>query len=198
MFVKSILSDRPLPHPKRWVSIHSKRAQEAMAKDIVGYSDQEKLGACQSFVLLGSVPQAAKVTGISESLLRKWKTEKWWKDLEAELRQTETLVLTSKLKNQVEKAMALVEDRLENGDYFYHPKTGEFVRKPVALKDAHQVVKDFIDRRHKLITHEENKMQQQDIHAHLALLAKAFEEFAIKDTKQNKKDLPPAEEIIDV
>jgi hypothetical protein len=134
----------------------------------------------------------SKAVAVPRETLKAWKNTSWWRDLEQEVRSTETLVLASNLKKQVDKAMSLVADRLENGDYLYNPKTGEMVRKPVSLKDAHKVVTDFIDRRHKLTSHEENKILQKDIKDHLQDLAKTFEQFAVSTSKK------PTVEVTDV
>src|SRR5690606_36127026 len=61
---------------------------------------------------------------------------------EKEMRVSEQIQLPARLKRIAEKSMAVVEDRLENGDWQYNPKTGQLFRKPVSLKDAHRVTMD--------------------------------------------------------
>ena len=152
------------------------------------YSDTQKIEAVQMYVLTGDLPLVAKTLGILPRSLQMWKHTEWWKELEKELRQQENMILTAHLKRQVDKAMQVVQDRLENGDYIYDNKTGQMIRKPVPLKDAHKVVTDFIDRRHKLITVEEHKANEDSVKKRLADLAKNFEEFAL-----SAKTKPPVQ-----
>ena len=181
-----MFTDKPTPRKPK--SKFSKSL--SMIREIE--SDQKKLDAVQSYVILGDLSLTSKAVAVPRETLKAWKNTSWWRDLEQEVRSTETLVLASNLKKQVDKAMSLVADRLENGDYLYNPKTGEMVRKPVSLKDAHKVVTDFIDRRHKLTSHEENKILQKDIKDHLQDLAKTFEQFAVSTSKK------PVVEVTDV
>lgn len=173
-----MLSDKPFG--QLWPARTKRKKQH----EIGYYSDQQKLEAVQLYVVHGNLSLAARMLGIEPRAMRRWKTQEWWKEIESELRAQETILLTSNLKKQVDKAMEVVQDRLENGDFIYDSKTGELRRKPVALKDAHKVVTDFIDRRHKLITTEEAKVQQEDIKKRLANLAKTFEEFAHKQEEK--------------
>lgn len=157
------------------------------------YGDQQKIDAVQTYILTGNLALTGRTLGIHDRTLKLWKTSQWWKELEKELRSQETMILAASLKKQVEKALDVVNDRLEHGNYLYNPKTGEMVRKPVDLKEAHKVVTDFIDRRHKLITTEEHQAQQHDIKKKLADLAKSFEEFATKSS-----DAKPTINVTDV
>jgi transposase-like protein len=157
------------------------------------YGDQQKIDAVQTYILTGNLALTGRTLGIHDRTLKLWKTTEWWKELEKELRSQETMILAASLKKQVEKALTVVNDRLDNGNYVYNAKTGEMVRKPVDLKEAHKVVTDFIDRRHKLITTEEHQVQQNDIKKKLADLAKSFEEFATKSS-----DAKPMINVTDV
>lgn len=173
-----MLSDKPLAQAQRPVTKRKKKGEIGL------YADQQKIEAVQMYVLHGNIRLVSRILGIEDRTLRYWKTTEWWKEVESELRAQENIQLTSNLKKQVDKAMELVQDRLENGDWIYDPRTGEMRRKPVPLRDAHKVVTDFIDRRHKLITTEEAKVQADDIKKRLANLAKTFEEFAHKQEEK--------------
>ena len=106
------------------------------------WSDEQKIELCKLYMLMGNLKAAAASLSIPEVTARYWKAQEWWKQLEKEMRVSEQIQLSARLKRIAEKSMAVVEDRLENGDWQYNPKTGQLFRKPVSLKDAHRVTMD--------------------------------------------------------
>jgi len=107
------------------------------------WSDEQKMELCKLYLITGNLKQAAASLQIPEVTARYWKAKDWWKQLEAEMRVSEQIQLSARMKRLVEKSMAVVEDRLENGDWQYNSKTGQLFRKPVAMKDAHKVTMDM-------------------------------------------------------
>ena len=67
-------------------------------------------------------------------------------------------------------------NRLENGEIVLNNKTGELIRKPVAMKDAAKVATDFMTRQQVLRKDETEKPQvsQQSVTDQLAALAMEF------------------------
>jgi len=118
------------------------------------WSDGQKLEAVQTYLMLGSVRMTSAALKIPEITLKVWRATAWWKDLEAELKIQDELQLSTRLKKIAEKSFAVVEDRLENGNFIFDQKTGKIRRIPVSLKDAHKVAvdsvvqKDMIGKRH--------------------------------------------------
>lgn len=107
------------------------------------YADEQKIELCKLYLLTGNLKASAASLRIPEVTARYWKSQEWWKQLEAEMRVSEQIQLSARLKRVVEKSMAVVEDRLENGDWQYNSRTGQLFRKPVAMKDAHRVTMDM-------------------------------------------------------
>lgn len=153
-----------------------KRSLDAVGKH---WSDSQKIEAVTTWLMLGNAAQSARVLGVPLITFRYWKASQWWRELESELRLSEKLVLSTRLKNIVETALGQVEDRLANGEAFLQ-KDGSIGRKPVALRDANRVLTDLMDRREKLVTTEEIKMQEEGVKEKLEKLARQFEDFAQK------------------
>ena len=163
--------------------------QKRRAKDRY-WSDEQKIDAVKTFVLLnGNANQAAIVCGIPQQTLQKWTKMQWWKDLLDEFKAEDNLNISMRLQKVLSKSLALMEDRLENGDVFYDQKQGKAVRKDVSLRDAQAVMRDsFIIKEQ--IEKPQVVLDSQSISDKLTELANKFAELA-----SNKK---PSVTVTDV
>lgn len=157
-------------------------------KDENGYwTDAKKMEAVKTYLLIGNVAMTARMLDIPDVTLRSWRREDWWKDAVNEIRHTGKVELTGKLKKIVEASVAVIEDRIVNGDFVFDQKTGEVVRKPVNLKDAHKVAVDMVDRQGILEKEADGKTDAGDaksIAASIEKLAEVFSQFAEKTVKK--------------
>ena len=138
------------------------------------WSDGQKLEAVQTYLMLGSVRTTAAVLNIPEITVKVWRTKSWWKDLEAELKLQDKLQLGTRLKKIAERSLEVVEDPLQNGNYIFDQKTGELVRVPVNLKDAHKVGVDSMNQREILERGQADNLNEGQIDNKLAELATKF------------------------
>lgn len=144
------------------------------------HSDKKKLEAVQLYLMLGSILKVSQQLNIPEQTLWYWKRSEWWHKLETTIREEEAIVLSSKMKRLVDKSLEHITDRLDKGDWIYDQKTGQLKRKPVTLRDVHNVAKDLIDRTQKLEQQGNFTVTQENIAEKLEKLAQSFEEFATK------------------
>jgi len=123
-----------------------------MAKHILGewHSDNKKIEACTAYLVLGKAPLVEAVTGVPAGTIRRWKREPWWEDLVDQIQTEDDQELDGKIAKRLNKALDIIDDRLESGDFMYDPKTGEFRRKPVGLRDTWRVTKEMVDLRSNL------------------------------------------------
>jgi transposase-like protein len=158
---KKVPVRRPVDSQKRW-------------------GDKQKLEAVSTYVVLGgNATQTAIALQIPAETLRQWTKTTWWKDLYDEVKQEENIELSHKLQKIVARSLALVEDRLEKGDFFYDQKTGQVVRKEVSLRDAHEVMKSSFQMRESIEKPQAAEMEEGSISDKLSQLAKQFEQFAV-------------------
>lgn len=151
------------------------------AKTNKQWSDQQRTEAVKSYLLLGNLALTGRVLGIPEITLRQWKATSWWKDVTEEIKSQEKIELNSRLKKIVDASLTAVEDRLINGDYQYDQKTGEIVRKPVTLKDAHRVAVDMQNRQDVIEkTMKDDVKSDEAVENKLLSLAEKFAEMATK------------------
>lgn len=155
------------------------------------YSDDQKLEAAKLYLVTGNTTQTAAALGISLATLKAWKVSDWWKEIISELKSQSVLQLSSKLRVIALKALSQVEDRIENGDYFWNNETQSLERIPVKARDLHRITIDMVTKSVQLEDTplaEENQKQMSD---KLAALQASFEKFA-----NNKKQITVTDVIL--
>jgi transposase-like protein len=150
------------------------------------WSEEKKHEAVQSYLLLGNLALVARMMNIPEVTLRHWKAQPWWKELTHEFQSQERVQLSAKLKKIVEASLSVVEDRLLNGDYQFDQKSGEVVRKPVNMRDAHRVAVDLSDRQQILERSEVQVLAEDAVEDKLLRLAQKFAELATKKIDEQR------------
>lgn len=129
---------------------------------------------------LGNMRLVADLTGVSYGLIRIWKTQPWWKEMELEIRNSRKARVDDKLNKIIDKALDTIEDRLDKGDFVYDQKKGEISRKPVSLKEARGAANDLMQRQiavEKLAQEEKHLTNTSTIKDQLADLALQFAAF---------------------
>lgn len=161
------------------------------------WAQSQKIDAVLTYLATGSEVKTAAATGIPKATLHIWRYQPWWKELVQQLQDEKDDEINSDIAKIIEKSMATVADRLENGDFGFNQKTGEIFRKPVNLKDAHKVAVDMIDKRNVLNGKPTSITEKIDTNNQLEFLAKKFAEFASMN-KQQLNRASNSDEIIDV
>jgi hypothetical protein len=141
--------------------------------------------AVNSYLLLGNLALTGRLLNIPEITLRVWKATTWWKDQVAEVKASEKIELSARIKKLVDASITVIEDRMQNGDYQFDQKTGQTVRKPVSMKDAHKVAVDMQDRREILEKSEVVVQTEEHVEDKLLKLAEKFADMATKKIEQN-------------
>lgn len=155
------------------------------------WSDKKKVEVVTSFLILGKSNLVSATTGVPEGTVRVWKTQPWWNEMVMAIQAESDQELDAKLAARIDKALTIVNDRLENGDFLYDPKTGEFIRKPVSLKDAWKVNAEMIDRRWLLRKQPKETSSQEAVGDILKNLAQEFAQMAKKRIKDYKDGTEP-------
>ena len=155
------------------------------------WSEAQKIEAVTTWLALGSLPLTAAATGIPKDTIVRWRYTDWWKELVLQIRSEETLALDGRLSKIVNKALAVVEDRLDNGNSQYDTKTGGNVRVPVNLRDSMKATADLMDRREILRQQPMQEQIEKTVDDRLAKLADEFARFA------KAKDVTPKPKVIE-
>ena len=162
------------------------------------WNDNKRIEAVTTYLILGKMPLVAQTIGVPLPTLKLWKQQPWWKDLEFEIQTENDTELDAKLAKRIEKALDLVNDRLDNGDFQYDPKTGQFVRRPVNIRDGWKVANEMIDRRWLIRKQPKDATSQEAIGDILKNLAKEFADMAMKRVKPKlENDSAQAENTVE-
>lgn len=151
----------------------TKRNRKKTHKKYQVWPIEKKIEVVTQWLVLGNLKQTAAISGVGYEVVREWKTQPWWGEFEAEIRQSQNIQTDTKLSKIVEKSLEATLDRVENGDFIYDQKSGQIRRKPAALKDVHRVAVDMIDRRERLREGADNRNEgpKVSVEEHLKMLA---------------------------
>lgn len=144
------------------------------------YPIEKKIEAVSTFLVLGNLAHTAASVGVSLSLVKQWKAQPWWKDLELEIAASKRIAASAKLGAIVEKSLDVIDDMLSNADFVYDGKSGEVMRKPVSMRDAGNVANSLMQRQaiiEKLTRDETIAETTTSIQDQLKVLAAEFSKF---------------------
>lgn len=166
------------------------------------WSDKQKLDACSTYLLTGSWAATSAATMIPIDTIKKWGASQWWKDMEEEVKRASRIETQGKLKRILDKSMAHLEDRLDNGDFVYNSKTGKIQRRPIPARTLSTVVSNSVDKAVLLEKLQSAPTQNQDqISTRLAKIQEEFQKFSKARTITNaeferiQEGLPAGEQV---
>lgn len=151
-----------------------------------GYPWSVKTEVVTRYMSVGNMRLVSEVMEIPYDTLLTWKKEPWWTELVNEVRKAKQSKTNQKITKIIEDSLAIIEDRLENGDFILNNKTGEVQRKPVPLRDVANVTNQLLTRQLQL---EElsDKMEHRNetVQETLKLLANEFSKWQRIQNKTN-------------
>jgi len=110
---------------------------------------EKKVEAASLYCVLGNVAEVARLAKLDEKIIRQWKEETWWADIQRKIVVEQNEGLLSKINNTIDQALVMLEDRIVNGDCVYLTekigKDGNLiseektVRVPVKARDLAQI-----------------------------------------------------------
>lgn len=118
----------------------SKRSKQLMENKWAPHSDEKKYQAVVSYTQVGSLRAVSLAMGIPYQTIKEWHGKDWWKSIEDDILSQKKVKLTGQIEKVRDKAVNVVEDRLDNGDYFYDQKSGELIRRPVSADSAARIL----------------------------------------------------------
>ncbi len=148
--------------------------------DGLHWPEKKKIECLTTYIATGTLELTSAMTNVPVQTLRLWKRSEWWKEATKELQYEDNINISSKLSKVLEKSLVAVEDRLENGEYMYDPRTGSIKRIPAKLRDIYKVTSDIVEKKQALLKlqvqedKQPSKNPQQMTADHLVQLAQAF------------------------
>jgi len=142
------------------------------------WSQNQRLQAVSTYLMLGNMNETAIVTGIPLPTLKTWKTTDWFKEYCLQLQSEDVQQMDSNLKRVINKALKATEERLDMGDAQFDQKTGEIVRIPVKAHVALKITTDLMTKQQKLTDKPVEKELEKTIDDRLLKLSEEFARFA--------------------
>jgi hypothetical protein len=155
---------RPKAHDRRYKKAH--------------WTQNQKLQAVSTYLMLGNMAETAVVTGIPLPTLKMWKVTDWFKDYALQLQAEEVQQMSSSMKKIIDKSLKAVEDRLDLGDAQFDQRTGAIVRVPVKAHVALKITTDLMARQDKLSANPVKEQIESTIDDRLLKLSEEFARFA--------------------
>ena len=146
------------------------------------WTQNQKLQAVSTYLMLGNLSETAIVTGIPLPTLKIWKTSEWFKDFALQLQTEDVQQMDSNLKLVIDKALNTVENRLDLGDAQYDQKTGEIIRVPVKAHVALKITTDLLTKQEKIREAPVKEEIEKTIDDRLLRLSEEFARFASMKT----------------
>ena len=139
------------------------------------WSEKKKLETVTTYLALGNLNETARVVNVPIATLRTWKSSPWWKELVESIQSGEGQRTDNKMSKIIDRALDLIVERMESGDYQYDQKTGRMVKVPLKARDLERISSGLFDkrtliRRESLVTKTEELNQAE----RLVNLAKEF------------------------
>lgn len=151
-----------------------------------------KIDAATLYAVYGDTKQVSELANVPESVIRGWKQEPWWIEIQKQVYTEQNEKLAARISVILNKTITHLEERLEHGDEVVVQKTGEIVTKKV---DASVLAKMFENLAHqRRITRGEptSISAKLGVDDRLKNLAEAFYKFT------NAKDVTGEVEIVTV
>lgn len=177
-YVRKEVDRKPSHHNERW-------------------SEKQKKEAVALYRLTGNLRLTGDSLGIPNNTIKKWHISDWWRDYEIEIAKETKLRQSGKLSVIAEKALKIVEDRLDNGEWHVN-KDGDVVRRPLPALTANKIASDTIDRQllvEKFQKESEVRMTEEKLVDRLAKLHETFAELARKGRQKPLGEVFEAEVV---
>jgi hypothetical protein len=142
------------------------------------WTQNQKLEAVSTYLMLGNMAETAVVTGIPLQTLKMWKTTDWFKDYSLQLQSEDVQQMDSNLKRVIQKALKATEDRIDLGDAQFDQKTGEIVRIPIKAHVALKITTELLTKQQKLNENPIKEEVEKTIDSRLLKLSEEFARFA--------------------
>lgn len=157
---------------------------------INSYDWEKRIEIVKVYLMTGSRQKTCEVCNIHIGTLDKYRGEDWWPEVVAEIKKQRDSRINTKLSTIVERALEVVEDRLEHGDLVLNNKTGELIRKPVPLREASKAANELLARQQQIEKQDsESTVQKETVQATLGMLAAEFAKWSKATGKANSQEI---------
>ncbi len=148
------------------------------------FSQEKKVETCAFYCVVGNVDEVAAKCYVPAEVIRSWQQEPWWAEIQKRIMVEQNDELLGVINKTLVSVMAMMEDRVLNGDCVYYPehigKDGNIVseeksvRVPIKARDAAQIFTAITRQRTELQIRPTQDIAKSSIEQRLADLAESF------------------------
>jgi hypothetical protein len=167
------------------MSVSTEEMHNAIIPPIGGskYTDDVRREAIEQYLTLGNMYKVSENINVPVSTIQDWKNTEWWQKQTALLRTIKQDEIVAGYGKIIDKGIESQLDRLSDGDYRLHPKTGDIVRVPLSGRDASTITAIAQDKQRILLSLPNSYTSHTDSDA-LAKLRQDFEALANRKEKE--------------
>ena len=140
-----------------------------------------------TYLALGNLSETSKIINVPLPTLSKWKQADWWKELVDDIQSGENQRSDNKMTKVIDRALDILVERLEQGDYQYDQKTGKLIKVPLKARDLERISSGLFDKR-QLIRKQPTNIKVDSVTQadRLLKLAEQFAQFAGQKIPEEK------------
>ena len=159
-----------------WVYVKTKKTKP---HEPGHWSEKKQLEVVTTYLALGNLSETSRVCNVPMRTVTLWKSQEWWSKLVNDIQSGEGQRTDNKMSKTIDKALDMLMERMEQGDYQYDQKTGRLVKVPLKARDLERVVGGLFDKR-QLIRKQPTSIKTSDLNQseRLLQLAEQFAKFA--------------------
>lgn len=155
------------------------RSKKTLPNQPGQWSEKKQLEVVTTYLATGSNAETSRLCNVPVATINTWKTTDWWSNLIKEIQGGEGQKQDNKMTKVIDKALDVLMDRIEGGDYQYDQKTGRIVKIPLKARDLERVASGLFDKRQLIRKQPTNiKVDALNQSDRLLALAEQFAKFA--------------------
>lgn len=141
------------------------------------WPEEKRIEAATLYAAIGNIKRTADLAKVPYATLQRWVDEEWFLQILQRVKREENFETDRKFTSIVDKALAKLEERIEEGDYIYDIKRGMAVAVPMSGRDLSIVTGTLFDKR-QLLRGEATQIKSAATNEeHLKELATKFAEY---------------------
>lgn len=164
------------------------------------YPQHIKVDAATLYAVYGDTAQVAELAQVPENVIRGWKQEPWWIEIQKQVYQEQNEKLAARISSVLDTAITHLEDRLEKGDQKLNPKTGNIETIKVEASVLAKMFENLAHQRRITRGEPTSISAKIGVDDRLKTLETAFLRFAqakeiTYETENTEEELPATEEV---
>jgi len=124
------------------------------------FSEEDRIRVATVYAATGSAVKTSEITGIKAGTIRQWRMQEWWPQVIERIQSETDDELDVEFTKVVKKSLSEINERIDNGDWFFDQKEGKLERVPIKGKDLGVLVSIAMEKRDLIRRKGKNAIEQ--------------------------------------